>query len=115
MATLQHVMWGIKSVQAKRGKPRLPITPTILSGLQQVWEKSRHGFDNIMAQVEGEFLGAIVSYTEGHTGTEVVGPISHTARGLGHQHQGDQQDECSCHSDWWCHDIDGGKIHSPST
>ena len=67
------------------------------------------------AQVEGEFLGAIVSYTEGHTGTEVVGLISHTARGLGHQHQGDQQDECSCHSDWWCHDIDGGKIISPST
>ena len=51
MATLQHVMRGIKSVQAKRGqqpRPRLPITPTILSGLRQVWEKSRHDFDNIM-------------------------------------------------------------------
>jgi len=51
MATLQHVMRGIKSMQAKRGqqlRPRLPITSTTFSGLQQVWEKSQHGFDNIM-------------------------------------------------------------------
>ena len=51
MATLQHVMWGIKSSQVKGGqqtRPRLPISPTILPGLRQVWEKSRHGFDNIM-------------------------------------------------------------------
>ena len=51
MATLQHVMRGIKSSQAKGGqqtRPRLPISPTILSGLRQVWEKLRHGFDNIM-------------------------------------------------------------------
>jgi len=29
-------------------RPRLPVTPIILFGLRQVWEKSRHGFDNIM-------------------------------------------------------------------
>ena len=51
MATLQHVLRGIRSTQSRRGqqpRPRLPITPTILAKLRQVWERARHDHNNIM-------------------------------------------------------------------
>ena len=51
MTTLQHVLKGIKSTQAKMGhqpRPRLPITPVILGKLRLVWEKTRHNYNSIM-------------------------------------------------------------------
>ena len=51
MATLQHVLKGTKSTQAKMGhqpRPRLPITPVILGKLRLVWEKTRHDYNSIM-------------------------------------------------------------------
>ena len=49
--SLQHVLKGIKSAQAKMGhqpRPRLPITPVILGKLRLVWEKTRHDYNSIM-------------------------------------------------------------------
>ena len=51
MATLQHVLKGIKSTQAKMGhqpRPRLPITPDILGKLRLIWEKTPHHYNSIM-------------------------------------------------------------------
>ena len=51
MATLQHVLKGIKSTQAKMGqqpRPRLPITPDILGKLRLIWEKTPHDYNSIM-------------------------------------------------------------------
>lgn len=49
MARLEHVLRGVKSLQAKQGSqlnPRLPITPTIL--LRKVWDSHPSYKDCIM-------------------------------------------------------------------
>ena len=51
MARLEHVLRGVKSLQAKQGsqsKPRLPITPTILLKLRKVWDSRPTDKDRIM-------------------------------------------------------------------
>ena len=51
MARLEHVLRGVKSLQAKQGsqpKPCLPITPTILLKLRKVWDSCPTDKDCIM-------------------------------------------------------------------
>ena len=51
MPRLSQVMRGIKSKQAKQGRqsrPRLPITPSILRQMRQVWVQSGEDFNHIM-------------------------------------------------------------------
>ena len=51
MPRLSQVMRGVKSQQAKegrQGRPRLPITPSILCKLRQTWEHASGDFDHIM-------------------------------------------------------------------
>ena len=51
MPQLQYVIRGIKSEEAKKDKqsrPRLPITPAILSKIHQILLKDPYSFDNIM-------------------------------------------------------------------
>ena len=76
MATLQHILRGIKSSQAKSGarpRTRLPITPTILSRLRQVWERDRHDHNSIMlwAACTTCFFGFLRS-------GEITTPTTHT-------------------------------------
>ena len=52
MPRLAQVMKGIKASQAKQGrrvKPRLPITPSILTQIKSFLNKKPEDFDNIMA------------------------------------------------------------------
>ena len=52
MPRLAQVMKGIKASQAKQGrqaKPRLPITPSILTQIKSFLNKQPEDFDNIMA------------------------------------------------------------------
>ena len=51
MARLEHVLHGVKSLQAKQGSqpnPRLPITPTVLLKLWKVWDSRPTDKDCIM-------------------------------------------------------------------
>ncbi len=52
MPTLEYLLKGIKSFQAKQGltprRSRLPITPGILRKLREVWEQQPHNPDHIM-------------------------------------------------------------------
>ena len=51
MPKLQFVLRGIKSDQAKQSlqpRPRLPVTPTILSQVHKVWAQSPTEFNHIM-------------------------------------------------------------------
>ena len=79
MATLQHV---IRSTQSRRGqqpRPRLPITPTILAKLRQVWERARHDHNNIMlwAACTTCFFGFLRSGEIAAPTARMIDPTSH--------------------------------------
>ena len=51
MPRLKQIIRGIKSFQAKQGRqsrPRLPITPTILRSIRNVWSKSSPTHDQVL-------------------------------------------------------------------
>ena len=55
MATLQHVLRGIKSTQARKGqqpRPRQPIT--LLGKLRQVWERDGLNKWNVHPILDGQ-------------------------------------------------------------